>query len=132
MTRLSAIKADLDKEKEGVWLPFALGIEVRVGRSNSPEAQTWASKQFNNSSDKSVEVGRQIDDECLAKFAFKDIRGAEDIEYFDENKALELIQTKDLHELRSFLMRESKNAANFRNDEFEEAAKNFESSSDTT
>ncbi len=37
MAKLSAIRTDTGKENDGVWIPFELGIELKIARWNNPK-----------------------------------------------------------------------------------------------
>ena len=134
MARIDAIRADLDKESKGVWVPYELGIELKVARLGNPAYQAVLTSLVNArkallgclelSADQRADVQKQ----AVARTVLMDWRGIEDEQgnpvLYSPEKALEWFRDPELWRLYTFILMVALEEERFRKTVLETAAKN--------
>lgn len=121
MAKLSSLRANLELETEGVWIPYALGIEVKVARINTP-AYTKTLRDLcrphlvanQTRTDLPDDLMVKLQDQAMAKHVFLGLRGADDFPSFDEKTAYAILQDAEYHELRTFIVNSAVSSEHYR------------------
>jgi len=134
VARIDAVRADLDKESKGVWVPYELGIELKVARLGNPGYQeslvklTDARKALMGSIELSQDQRMDVQKEAVARTVLMDWRGIEDDQGnpvpFSPDKALEWFRDPELWRLYTFVLMVGLEEERFRKTVLEAAAKN--------
>jgi hypothetical protein len=133
MARLDQLRIDRKKAASGVWIGYALGIELKIARIGNPnyvlKLAALASgirpdlRGLANSTIMQDLVKQSIAETVLV--GWKNLTDDEDkpIKYSGK-KALEMLKDPELADLYDFIVEFSTNMENFRKDRLEAAAKN--------
>lgn len=134
MAKLSAIRADLDKERNGVWVPYQMGIELKIARLGNPQYQealrtaTEARKVLLAVKDLSEEQRQDVQREVVAKTILLDWRGVEDEDgkplAYSPQTAMSWFKDPELWRVYNFVLMESLEEEHFRKALLEDASKN--------
>lgn len=127
---------NVNAEIEGVWVPFAAGIEFRVARYNNPayimrlaalRKPYWRELQRNPTPELMTREADTLT-KCVAETLLVDWKGVTDDDGnavpYSKAKALEFLSDPALHDVRDFIFEESQNQARYRDAALEDAAKN--------
>lgn len=134
MAKLSKVKADLQAEKEGIWVTFALDIEFLIGRGATPEynrylrkiSAPYRSRLQGDGADK--ELLRDLVNKATARYIFLGWKNVEDddgnVIPYSEEKAYEILSDPEYHDVRDFVLEVSQSAELYRQHTEEEAKGN--------
>lgn len=114
MAKLSAIKQDLDLEKDGVWFDFSMGIELKIANANNPVFKDYLKKitkpfiqQIRNSPDGS-DIQTRLFKKAAARHLVLDWRNIEDDDGnevpFSSETCLEYFNDPSLREFYNFVV----------------------------
>jgi hypothetical protein len=134
MANINAVKTDLNKEENGTWIEFALGIRLKIARARNPRYQERL-RELTDPHRKDIREDK-ADLKQMAKILKKvraetillDWENIEDesgqpIPYSSE-KALEFFNDNELKDFYSFVVLSSEQIDNFKKDLVEESEKN--------
>lgn len=134
MAKISAVRADLDKEIKGVWVPYQMGIELKIARLGNPQYQaalrllTESRKVLLGTKDLSDDQRQDLQREVVAQMILLDWRGVEDDEgnplAYTPAVALSWFKDPELWRLYNFVLMESLEEEHFRKAALEDASKN--------
>lgn len=135
MANIEKIKTDISKETDGAWVPFVLGIELKIARAGNPKYKECIRKLV-------VPVTDSIRDESLTKDEFVDIlikaraktilldwknlddKDGNPIPY-SAAKAEEFFRDPELQDFYKFVVATSESSADFKKALIEDAEKNL-------
>jgi len=133
MADINSIKTDSNKEIEGVWVDFELGIKLKIARARNPKytellRQLLDPLRVDIRNDKvAVDDFNNILLEVRAKTVLLDWKNIEEngksIPYSSE-KAIEYFKNPDLKDFYVFVVSISENSAQYKKDLIENSEKN--------
>lgn len=133
MVKLSNCAADLDKEDNGVWVPWIQNGkktdgELKICRYRTPEFAAANRRVINKMTDATPDEIREAMTPLIAKYILKDWRGFTDengkaIKYTPEIGA-EVLSKREYRDMLDFISEQSLLAENYENDHFQEHEKN--------
>lgn len=140
MAKINAIKTDVRKENEGVWVDFVLGIKLLIARARNPKYLALMQRlvdphrQEIRSNEMDLEVLNDILKQVRAETVLLDWENIEDdkgitIPYSSE-KALEFFKDPELKDFYTFVVITSENMENFKKNLVKDAEKNLNDFSD--
>lgn len=134
MAKINALRADLDKETNGMWVPYQMGIELKIARLGNAKYQEALRKAVE---DRKVLLGvKELTDEqrqavqkdVAAETILLDWRGVEDDDGdplpYSAATAKAWFHDPELWRLYSFVLMQSLEEENFRKEILAAAAKN--------
>jgi hypothetical protein len=134
MARIDAVRSDLNKENQGVWVPYQMGIELKVARLGNPAYQqalvtlTEARKALLGCMELSDDQRADVQKEAVARTVLLDWRGIEDDEGnpipYSPDQALLWFRDPELWRLYTFILMVGLEEERFRKSVLEAAAKN--------
>ena len=140
MANINRIKTDLQKETQGVWIDFEVGIRLKIARARNPAYNEMMRKLTEPYRKTIRDGGMEIEDlenlqrQIRAKTILLDWENIEDedgktIEYSPE-RALEFFHDLELRDFYTFVILESENMENFKKELIKDSEKNLSTSSD--
>ena len=140
MACIDKIKSDLQKENEGVWVDFEVGIRLKIARARN-SAYRELMRKLTEPYRKTIRDGgmelEQLEDllrQVRAKTILLDWENIEDkngnsIKYSSE-QALVFFNDLELRDFYTFVITQSENMENFKKELVEDSEKNLPTSSD--
>jgi len=132
--KLSAIRADLDKELQGAWVSYAGDIVLKIARWNNERCQEVYRKLLEhrkvllNAKELTEEQRIDVQKEAASQTILLDWKGVEDdagqLIPYSSQTALEWFRDKELWRLWQFVFVQSLEEENFRKEQVQEAEKN--------
>lgn len=140
MACIDKIKTDLQKETQGVWIDFEVGIRLKIARARNPASRelmrklTEPHRKTIRDGGMELEVLEDLQRQIRAKTILLDWENIEDvtgktIEYSPE-QALEFFNDLELRDFYTFVILQSENMENFKKELVKESEKNLPASSD--
>ena len=140
MANINRIKTDLQKETQGVWIDFEVGIRLKIARARNPAYRELMRKLTEPHRKNIREGGMEIEEledlqrQIRAKTILLDWENIEDkdgktIEY-SSKQALEFFYDLELRDFYTFVILQSENMENFKKELVKESEKNLPASSD--
>ena len=131
MVQLSEVAADLDKERDGVWMPFSRGIEFKIARLRTPgyiKALRRVAKERRGAPVEHADDAIDILAPLLARHILKDWKNVtdaegKDIPYTEARGEAALLEPENL-DMYDFVVSTANEAAWFEQEHLEEAEKN--------
>jgi len=131
MVRLCDVAADLDRERDGVWVHYSQGIELKIARLRTPEYRRAVNKAMKARRERPFE---DADDAVamlaplIARYILKDWRNISDAEgkerkYTVDEGTRELLDPRNI-DLYEFIVSKANEAALFEQEQLEDAEKN--------
>ena len=134
MVMITKLMSDMDKERRGVWFDYELGIRLRIARFNNSDYLSALRKLLEPHQSKirrgmmSAEEVDKIAVAAVARHILTDWSGIDDEEgkplTYSVSKAEEYLADAKLHDLYTFVLEKSRDAAAFRREDTEEAKGN--------
>lgn len=139
MACIDKIKTDLQKETQGVWIDFEVGIRLRIARARNPAYRELMRKLTEPYRKTIREGGMEIEEledlqrQIRAKTILLDWENIEDetgktIEYSSE-QALEFFKDLELRDFYTFVILQSETMDNFKKELVKDSEKNSSASS---
>ena len=132
--KLSAIRADLDKELQGAWVPYAGDIVLKIARWNNERCQEAYRKLLErrkvllDAKELTDEQRIDVQKEAASQTILLDWKGVEDDDGqpipYSSDTALEWFRDKELWRLWNFVFMQSFEEENFRKEQIQDAEKN--------
>lgn len=134
MANIEKIKTSVEKEVDGVWVDFAMGIQLKIARARNPKYQELLRKLIDpvrvEIRDDKLDI-KDFNDiilEVRAKTILLDWKNIEDengntIQYSPE-KAIEFFKNPELKDFYKFVVTISENADQYKKDLIESSEKN--------
>lgn len=140
MACIDKIKSDLQKENEGVWIDFEVGIRLKIARARNP-AYRELMRKLTEPYRKTIREGgmelEQLEDllrQVRAKTILLNWENIEDKEgntiKYSSEQALEFFKDLELRDFYTFVILQSENMENFKKELMKESEKNSLTSSD--
>jgi len=134
MANIESIKTSVEKEIDGVWVDFAMGIQLKIARARNPKYQELLRKLIDPVRVEIRDDKLDIKDlnniilEVRAKTILLDWKNIEDkdgkdIPYSPE-KAIEFFKNPELKDFYTFVVTISENADQYKKDLIESSEKN--------
>lgn len=134
-TSLDVFRSDLDKEREGVWVPYrGTGVRLRIARLGNPHHAEVHRRIVEqrltdlNARELSDEQNLDAQKEAVARAVLTDWDGVVDAEGqplpYSPETALEFFRDPEMHRLYAFVFEQSMRDENFRKARIEADAKN--------
>lgn len=134
MANINSIKTDLNKENEGAWVDYVLGIRLKIARSRNPKYQELlrsitAPKIIEIREDKmELEDFNKLMAEVRAKTILLGWENIEDTDGkpipYSSVKALEFFKNPELKDFYKFVVAVSENADQYKKELVEASEKN--------
>lgn len=134
MANIESIKTSIDKENDGVWVDFSMGIQLKIARARNPKYQELLRtlidpKRVEIREDKiSIEGFNDILFQVRAKTVLLDWKNIEDNDgkaiLYSPEKALEFLKNPELKDFHTFVVAISENADQYKKDLIEASEKN--------
>ena len=140
MACIDRIKTDLQKETQGVWIDFEVGIRLKIARARNPAYRELMRKLTEPHRKTIREGGMELEEledlqrQVRAETILLDWENIEDatgktIKYSPE-QALEFFKDLELRDFYTFVILQSENMENFKKELVKESEKNLPTSSD--
>ena len=131
MVQLSEVAADLGKESDGVWVPYAKGIEFKIARLRNPayrKALRRVVKERRGAPIEDADESIELLAPLIARHILKDWKNVTDsdgeaIPYDPDRGAKSLLEPENL-DMYDFIVQAANTAAWFEQEQLEEAEKN--------
>ena len=134
MAKLMAIRTDNEKELNGVWIPYELGIQVKIARAGNTKYQAYLQElcaPYRTSIRQTIqdaEILQEVTRKATAKCILLDWKNIEDEEgnplSYSPEKALELFSDPELKDFYEFILTVSQGKEEFRKEVIEDSEKN--------
>ena len=139
MANINRIKTDCEKEANGVWVDFSLGIRLKIARARNPAYRELMNKlvepnrQDIRDDEVDAEVLLEILKEVRSKTILLDWENIDDAEGnpipYSSGKALEFFKDPELKDFYTFVFVTSENMENYKKDLVKGSEKNLSKSS---
>jgi len=144
MAKLSSLRSDLSKEKDGVWVEFGEGVAFKIARTRSPEFKNAIErmvKQYRRTHPRATTEDMFANDEAareqiaphMAESLLLDWRNIDD----DDGKAIpystgeakKILVDPELFDVFAFVLEQAGRSELYRREDVEKDSGNFESTS---